>query len=212
MKNYIILIITALSFLTSCKGGDPIPPYTYNVNPHYTWGYQEFYGAYYAQFGVVNNTISLSLFTDSLQLTSVDNELKLVGIGQYLYLEDVFVSPSDTILKSGTYTVCNTENADPFMFYAGKNDTIDSEVYPIGAYIYYIEENATKSKIKLISSGSFTVKRYLNGRCTIICDFVTSDSLKLKGQFDSILEFSNQSIKAKSTISPARKRKLFSFF
>ena len=129
-----------------------------------------------------------------------------------MFLEDVFVSPSDTILKTGKYIISNDENAVPFSVYAGKNDTIDSEVYPIGAYIYYIEENTTKSKMKLISSGSFTVKRYLDGHYTIVCDFVTSDSLKLKGQFDTFLDYANQSVKPKSTLSPTRKRKLFSFF
>jgi len=204
MKKIKILIILFAGLLVSCKGYEPTPPYIYNANPKYTWGYAEFYGAYYAQYGIPNNTLSLSLFSDSL---SINDEGALQGTGQYLFLEDVFIAPADTKLPNGKYTISKTEVADPKTFYAGKNDTIDGEIYPIGAYISYYEENSAKSILKLISEGSFTVTRSRDSEIyTIVCDFITSDSLKLKGTFTGELPHFDQSLKPQRTISPVRRR------
>src|SRR5665647_2652906 len=102
MKNIKILFLLLTILQVSCKNGEPIQPYTYETNPHYSWGYAEFYGAYYADQGIknLNNTFSISLFSDSLKLT---NEGALAGYGQYLFLEDVFVSPLTTKLSIGKY-------------------------------------------------------------------------------------------------------------
>lgn len=185
-----------ISLLLSCKDGDPIPPYVYNANPHYAWGYAEFYGAYYANKGFKNNTLTVSLFSDSLTLT---DKGELVGYGQYLFLEDVFVAPSEVYLLEGKYTINETGN--PFTVFAGMNDTIDSEVYTIGAYITYYEENATKSKIKLISKGTFDVKVINDTIYNIVCDFKTSDSLQLKGSFEAVLPHFDQSLITEKFVS-----------
>jgi len=47
-------------------------------------------------------------FTDSLQL---NDKGQLIGFGQYLYLDDIFVSPADTIFPEGTYTVSASREA-----------------------------------------------------------------------------------------------------
>jgi len=203
MKNLQLLFILFAGLLVSCKAYEPAPPYVYNSNPHYTWGYAEFYGDYYSQYGIKNNTLSLSLFSDSLK---INDQGALEGTGQYLFLEDVFVAPTDTLLPVGKYTISKTEAAYPMTFYAGKNDTIDSEVYPIGAYISYYEENSAKSTMKLISDGTFTVSR-ISGNYTIVCDFKTSDSTKLKGTFTTTkLPYIDQSLKHQQTVSPVRRR------
>ncbi len=196
MKHSKILILLMISFLLSCKGGDPIPPYVYNANPHYAWGYAEFYGAYYADNGIKNNTLTVSLFSDSLTLT--DNG-ELVGYGQFLFLEDVFVVPSAISLTDGKYTI--NETGEPFTAFAGVNKTIDDEVYTLGSYITYYEENATKSKIKLISKGSFDVKMINDTVCSIVCDFKTSDSLQLKGSFEAVLPHFDQSLNPSKFVS-----------
>jgi hypothetical protein len=202
MKKVHFLILLSSCLLASCNNYEPTSLYVYNANPLYTWGYAEFYGAYYEQYGIKNNTISLSLFSDSLK---VNDQNVLEGTGQYLFLEDVFVSPTDTLLPDGIYKISKTEAADPMTFYAGQNDTIDSEVYPIGAYISYYEENTAKSTYKLISDGTFTVSRR-GTNYSITCDFVTSDSLKLKGSFNAILPHIDQSLKPQKTVSPVRRR------
>ena len=189
LKDIKLLFSTLAIFLLSCTGSEPILPYIYEANPHYAWGYAEFYGAYYADAGIKNNTLTVSLFSDSLGLT---NKGELVGYGQYLFLEDVFVAPLNTQLLDGKYTINETGN--PFTVFAGKNDTIDSEVYTIGAYITYYEQNATKSKIKLISKGTFDVKIVNDTVYNITCNFKTSDSLQLNGSFKSVLPHFNQSL------------------
>jgi len=209
MKNLHPFILSFACLLVSCNGGEPVALYKYNNNPKYTWGYAEFYGAYYSQYGIKNNTISLSLFSDSLK---VNNEGTLEGSGQYLFLEDIFISPTDTLLPIGKYTISKTETANSMTFYAGKKDTIDSEIYPIGAYISYYEENTAKSTLKLISNGSFSVSLVNDTIYNIVCDFVTSDSLKLKGTFKGVLPHFNQSIKPTQTVSPARRRTMTKWF
>ncbi|MEI7502859.1 MAG: hypothetical protein WCJ61_06210 [Paludibacter sp.] len=199
MKIFKILFFILTILQVSCKNGEPNLPYTYEANPHYTWGYAEFYGAYYADLGMKNNTFSISLFSDSLGLT---NKGALAGYGQYLFLEDVFVSPLTSKLPEGKYTI--NETANPFTVFAGKNDTIDSEVYTIGAYISYYEQNSAKSKIKLISRGTFDVKIVNDSVYNIVCDFKTSDSLLLKGSFEAVLPHFDQSLAPKKVGSRNR--------
>lgn len=191
MKNLKVVIFILTTFLLGCKGGEPNLLYTYEANPHYAWGYVEFYGPYYATSGVKNNVLTLSLFSDSLKLT---DQGALAGFGQYLFLEDIFVSTADTILPNGKYTI--NETSQPFTVFAGKKDTVDGEVYPIGAYITYYELNSAKSIQKFISSGSFTVNRQ-DSIFSIVCDFKTSDSLQLKGTYTSELPHIDQSLAPK---------------
>ncbi|HEY6915883.1 MAG TPA: hypothetical protein VI413_14490, partial [Paludibacter sp.] len=90
MKYLNLLILFFAIILTSCNGGEPPLPYTYNANPKYTWGYAEYFGKEYATYGINNNIFSLSLFSESL---SIDSTGSLIGTGQYLFLEDIYVAP-----------------------------------------------------------------------------------------------------------------------
>lgn len=193
MKSHNLLILVVVSFLTSCGSGQLDPQFVYNVNPNYTWGYAEFYGAYYANSGIKNNVISLSLFTDSLKRNSIGT---LTGLGEYLYLEDVFVDPTDTLLPTGTYTINDT--GLPFTIAPGKNDTVDNVLYPIGARIFYYEVNAANTTAKLIKSGTFTVSNSGNVY-SIDCNFKTSDNKDLKGTFRGSLPHSNQSLSSQKS-------------
>ena len=175
--------------LSSCGGGQLNQQLVYEKNPHYSWGYAEFFGDYYLpENGNKNNVLSVSLFSDSLKLNGLGN---LTGIGQYLYLEDVFQAPTDTFLQAGTYNV--SDSGLPFTITPGKNDTIDKQVYPLGAYISYYEFNAANSTLKLISSGSLTVG-FTGNLYTIACNFKTSDGMDLKGNFTAALPHIDQSI------------------
>ena len=187
MKFYYPAILALTLLLASC-GGQMNPPYVYNTNPKYTWGYAEFYGAYYTNFGNKNNVISLSLFTDSLKTNSLGN---LTGIGQCVFLEDIFVSKTDTLLPAGTYTINNS--GQPFTVAPGKNDTIDNEVYQLGAVISYYEGNTTMSTIKLITDGSFTVAR-IGNLYSLLFDLKTADKKTLKGSFSAPLPHFNEAL------------------
>lgn len=202
MKQIKLLIIIFVCLLVSC-GHQQNLQYTYNSNPNYTWGYAEFFGAYYADYGNANNVISLSLFSDSL---SIDSTGSLIGIGQYLFLEDIFIAKTDTLLPTGTYTINST--GLPFTVTPGKNDTVDDQVYPIGAYISYYEENTTKSTLKIITEGTFTVSvQGLN--YTIMCDFKTADSSVLKGRFTAKLPYYDEVFSTQK--NAVRKRLLYNY-
>ena len=190
MKFTHLLIISFLILLASCKGYEPTPPYVYESNPHYAWGYAQFFGAYYNEYGNKNNVISVSLFSDSL---STNDDGELMGFGQYLFLEDVFVAAKDTLLPVGTYTI-NTSGST-FTIAPGVNDTIDNEVYTLGATISYFEQNASKSTLKRISSGSMVVSISNDGKHTVNCNFKTADNKELKGSFTEILPHIDESQK-----------------
>ncbi len=195
MKKILIIIVSIVAFI-SCKGTDPSSAYVYNNNPVYTKGYADFYGAYYiTENGNINNTISLSLFSDSLE---INDENALEGTGQYLFLEDIFVSATDTLLPIGTYTINKSGNS--FTVYPGKNDTIDNEVYTVGATIAYYEKNPAKSKLKLITRGTFVVSKF-EKNYSIVFQVVTDDSLQLKGSFTGEIPHYDLSIAKKNVIS-----------
>ena len=203
MNKLSFLLISFVILLTSCGRGVLNPQIVYETNPQYTWGYAEYFGAYYKpENGNKNNVLSVSLFTDSLKINDLGN---LTGLGQYLFLEDVFQSPTSVLLQEGTYIVNNS--GLPFTIAPGKNDTIDNEVYPIGAYISYYEYNAANSTLKTISKGSLTVSLMNDSVYNIVCDFKTSDSTVLKGHFTATLPHIDQSLSI--TKSGIRKKLMY---
>jgi hypothetical protein len=199
-QHFLISVLTLILF--SCTSREPKYEYKYNNNPAFTWGYAEFYGAYYANFNNSNHVITLSLFSDSLY---INDEGNLAGIGQYLFIEDVFMSATDTILPDGTYKT-DTLGA-PFTFYPGEEFVVDDSKFNVGAYIYFIEKKSAFSTIKYVTRGSFDVKT-TGPKQKITCNFVMSDSSVVKGTFNAELPHINQSVTTPAGI--ARKRlKLF---
>ncbi len=181
MNKFTLIKLLVLVSLVSCGTYEPTFKYKYNTNPKYTWGYADFYGAYYSDVQNINNVISLSLFSDSLY---VNNNRNLAGTGQYLFLEDVFVSSTDTILPNGVYKV--SKDKTPFTVYPGEEFKVDDAKYVIGSYIYFIEKNSNYSVQKLISGGSFTVTNLSDTRL-LNFNFVLSDSTRLQGSFTAML-------------------------
>jgi hypothetical protein len=188
MKKQILMIAVLGFLLTSCGGGQLNSQYVYETSPSYSWGYAEYFGAYYADYKNTNNVISLSLFSDSLKINNIGN---LVGIGQYLFLEDVFIPKTDIFLPPGIYTI--NESGLPYTVAPGKNDTIDNEVYSIGANISYYEGNTAMSIQKLVTGGMFTVSR-IGQRYTVIFNLKTADKKDLKGSFTADLPHIDQSL------------------
>lgn len=203
MRNSLLLCFAIAVVFSSCNDYTPVPPYVYESNPHYAFGYAEFYGSYYAEYGNSNNTLSVSLFSDSLK---INENGELVGYGQYLFLEDVFVAPTDSLLPAGVYTV--DDSGKPFTVFKGTNDTINGDIYHSGAYINYFEKTAAKSTVKLITSGTFSVA-VRDAVYTITFDLKTSDNKELKGNFATQLTHVNQSVeetKSKIRKGPALMR------
>lgn len=182
--KFIYLLLMLFSVLqTSCYTDTPDYAYPYNTNPEYTWGYAEFYGAYYKDYNNLNNVISLSLFSDSLYINN-DNEIS--GTGQYLYLEEIYIPPTDTILPNGIYRI--SKGGEVNTITPGEIVHVDKAEYVIGSYIYYIEKKSSYTTRKLISRGTVTVSS--NGtKKTVSCDLVLNDSSKIRGSFSETLTY-----------------------
>ncbi len=186
-------------FLASCNGNTPNPPYVYETNPTFTWGFAEFYGKYFNNYNIDDNVLILNLLSDGL---GVDKDQNLIGVGQYLILEDVFINANDTLLPAGTYTAVDSIiDVKPFTFLKGKEykEKTSSDGIPSGAYIYYFENDASKNAIKYIISGTFTVSYNLqNTKYTITCDFDTKDKKEIKGTFTGELPHYDRSVYVKA--------------
>jgi len=179
MKNVLIPVMLVLLMLFSCEKKEAFI-YDYETNPQYTKGYVDFWGSWYADYGVENNVLSLNAFTDSLL---VDDEGQLNGFGQYLYLEDIFLAPSDTLFPEGTYRISNSGEA--FTIAPGEEFEEEGKKTDVGAYIIYYEQNESFSIRKFIVDGSMTVAQV--GEYTRFdFDFILDDedSTELKGRYD----------------------------
>ena len=188
MKTYILLSLLVLNLLSSCNGREPDQPYLYELNPQYTSGYAQFYGGNSAGSQNPNNVLSVSLFTDSLKF-NIDGTPE--GVGQQLFLRDIFISPTDTFLPEGTYLA--SKSGKPFTFLIGEKLIVDERSYTLGATIHYYEKNSSISTEKLIVDGSFSVSRQVE-IYTIVCDFITNDSTELKGVFIGKLPYTDESL------------------
>lgn len=200
--KYFAIVFTVF-FMSSCYDREPRFEYKYNDKPAYSWGYAEFYGDFYNYADIDRNVLTLSLFSDSLY---VNDEGSLAGHGQYLFVEDIFISATDSVLPAGVYRADTT--AAPMTFYPGELFEVDENKYPVGAYLYYIEKRQAFSTVKYISRGSFDLKRSAGDKYFIEFDFVMSDSSVVKGSFQGKLpHFNNSELPADKV---RKKLKLFS--
>ena len=183
MKKAVIACLFVMSILFSACKTEPIATtYHYDLNPQFTWGYAQFYGDYYRNYNIKNNVLSLNLFTKNLFINS---DKALDGTGQYLLMEDIFVAPNDTLLPAGTYKV--SETAEPFTFYSGKIFKDKNDEIPSGAYIYFIESDAARSKIACITDGTMTISIQNDTIYNIACHFVLDGKDELNGTFSKVL-------------------------
>lgn len=183
IKKAILLNLSLLLLFSSCEKKEPFV-YEYEKNPVYTWGYADFWGDFYSAYRVQENVLSLSVFTNDLSVDSASGNLK--GIGQYLFLEDIFVTPSDTLLPNGTYTV--SESTGPFSIAPGKVLEIDGQKFEVGAFVFFVEKNELYTITKFVSSG--TMKVLNAGHYTRVnFNFVLNDSTRIEGLFEKPLPY-----------------------
>ena len=180
-KNGFIGVLLVV-LLSSCEKKEPFV-YQYEANPRYTWGYADFWGDYYQAYALPYNVVSLSLFTDNL---SIDSTGSLAGTGLYLFLEDIFLSPTDTLLPPGTYTV--SETTDAFTIAPGEELEIDGQKFEVGAYVYFLENNEYYSTIKFITSGTMNVS-YADEATRFDFNFMLDDKTSLKGSYDGQIPY-----------------------
>lgn len=167
--------------LTSCNN-EEVVVYTYNTYPRYTWGVSTNYGQEYASKGVEQVVFGIQLYTDSLKLNA---GLQPEGVGQYLYLEDVYAPSGSETLPEGTYQADTAHTA--FHFAVGGTEIYDGQVFEMGSYIRYYEKNANKSLRRFIRSGTMRVEKGDGNVYRLIFDLVTDDRKPLKGEFYGVL-------------------------
>ena len=196
MRSSLILsLIIFLVLATSCKRNDKDEEYKYATSAEFSWGYAQFYGEYYGDVNINKNVVSLSLFTDSLKIN--DNG-KLAGFGQYLFLEDIFSALTDTVLPQGTYNI--SDSHDAFTIAKGEIVEIDGLKYNVGAFVYFIEKNALFSKLEPIIDGNFTLN-YNESKYYMMFDFLLSDSSRFTGRLNfKTLPFIDESEQYKSGV------------
>lgn len=186
-KASLIIIITIS--LIACTP-ELNAPYTYNTHPALTWGKVEFYGNYYSNYNNLNNVINLSLYSDSITETQSGT---ILGIGQEIILEDLIISPTDTIIPSGNYKISMTKEKQTFA--PGRVVNANNEIQTLGSRIYFFEKISKKSITRLIIDGSLDIS-YSDTTTNIICNLITDDKLQIKGRFKGKLKFINKSILA----------------
>lgn len=179
--RYLIFLLSVFLTFIACDPIDPSQKYQYESKPAYTWGYAQYFGAFYADYNNLNPNFSVSLLSDSLY---VNNSGELAGLGQYLYIEDIFAPIGSTTLPAGTYKADST--GKPFTFYPGVEFKVDDYKINTGAYIYYFEKKQAFTAMKHISSGYFTVQIAEN-KHIINCKFTLSDSSKIEGSYADTL-------------------------
>ncbi len=190
MNKYIFKILLIISLVTwqSCERKEPFV-YQYPTNPAYTWGYAEFWGAFYQHYDVEHHVLSLSLFTDSL---FIDEENALDGIGVYLNIDDIFIPATDTIFPAGEYVISQSiDSINPtngaaygevMTLARGEQYNKDGIKYDMGTYVYFIEELQSYTIRKFVVDGSMTVS-YPGSNIYIKFDFVLDDKSVLQGKF-----------------------------
>ena len=193
-----IAFIFALILLSGCVDRNEYA-YKYESNPTFGWGYAEFFGKYYSGYDINKNVLSLSLFTDSLKVNDKGN---LTGFGQYLFFEDIFLNEGDTILPDGVYN--SSDNYHEFTFTPGSEYEIDGLKYTIGAYMVFVEKDASKSKLQLIKEGSFTVNS-IGSKQSINCTLILDNDSVIHGKFTAPLPYLDESVSASLNV---RKRKV----
>jgi hypothetical protein len=182
MKRLFLPLTLMILFLSSCKEKEEFV-YDYETDPEYTWGYSQFWGPYYSDYGITNNVVTLNLFTDTLDVDTTGN---LIGHGQYLYLEDIFMTPNDTLLPEGTYKI--SESGEPFTIMPGEEVEENGDKFDVGAYVYFIEKNETYSTRKFVIDGNMKVYN-VGDKTLMVFDFLLKDSTKLKGRFEEELPY-----------------------
>lgn len=135
--------IFLLLLLTACQHTTYVP--TQRVASDFNRCYIQCHGAYYDS--IAANVLSLDLYSAGLDLDSTGY---MQGTGTNLYLSDVFVPLTDTVLLPGVYTADTTGSVMTFL--PGK----DFEGNPTGTYILQVTDNKVGS-ITLCTDSTMTV-------------------------------------------------------
>ncbi|MCM1034408.1 MAG: hypothetical protein NC038_01805 [Paludibacter sp.] len=157
MRKQVILYIIISALCIGCKEKTVIEKKQRET--FYNSGSAVFYGAYYEENGILQNVISLDLYTPGVSLDSTGH---IIGTGVNLYFSDIFIAPQDTLLPAGTYESDTT--ALPYTYLPG----MDFDGNISGAYLLDISDGALSS-VEILSNGHYNLQ-YKGD--SLIVDFV----------------------------------------
>lgn len=171
----VLASLVLVLYFTAC--GNNNRPIITPIENEFTQAIAIDYGPYYNKEGIVQNVISLDLYTKNLSLDSTDH---VTGSGVNLYFSDIFLTTSDTSLLTGKYV--SDTSALPLTFLPGMQ--FEGEVS--GAYLLFITENGYS--VDLIKEGTFLVQQDAD---TMQIDFslVRSSGQKYDATFRGIVEY-----------------------
>jgi hypothetical protein len=171
------LYISICLFLAACTAKhNPVKPTI--LETELNQGIVAFYGPYYK--GLAQNVASLDLYSKDITFDSLGY---IQGNGTNLYVSDIFLPLSDTILSEGIYQCDTTGKTKTFL------PGMDFEGNPTGTYLLQIQE-ATISKIILCSDSSFVYSQ--DGDTTDIRFNLISDKQQYEIHFRGVLKYEDR--------------------
>lgn len=180
MRKTLIFFLISLSFI-SCKEKNAIEPHQRDI--FYDKGIATFYGAWYKENGIPQHVIALDLYSPHLTL---NDEGYMTGTGTNLYLSDIFIEATDTLLPETTYRSDTT--ALPLTFLPGMN--YDGNIS--GAYVLDITDGALTAA-EILTEGTFSI-RYKGDSVSIDFHFTTATGKPYVAQFNGQLPFTDATL------------------
>lgn len=167
MRRYLIFAIVCC-VLTGCT------PSHSPITPKSVWdsifvrGDFRFYGAYYPT--VPQHIFSIDLLSRGLEF---DSSYQMVGNGTNLYLSDIFLPLTDSVLQSGIYDIDTTASSYTFLRGMRFGESVT------GTYLVRVSESAVQ-EVVLLTRGQMEVTTY-GDSITFYFQLYTEDSTLYRG-------------------------------
>ncbi len=156
--------------LVCCTTHNRYQPSVSQIDSMFTAGDFRFYGAHYST--IPQNVFSIDLISGGLQF---DSTYRISGTGTNLYLADIFLPATDSVLQSGIYDIDTT--AAPYTILPGMR--FGRAV--TGAYVAQMREGSVTDTL-LFTRGQMTITQWAD---SISLDFqlFTADSARYHGTY-----------------------------
>lgn len=162
--------------LACCTTRNHYQPPTLLTDSVFTTADFRFYGAHYGS--IPHNVFSIDLISRGLQF---DSTYHISGTGANLYLSDIFLPATDSVLQSGIYDIDTT--AAPYTILPGMR--FGRAI--TGTYLAQIRESSVKDTL-FFTRGQMTVTQWAD---SISLDFqlYTADSTRYHGMYQGRVSY-----------------------
>lgn len=169
-RRHFPIVIIIMAMFAGCKPVNVPREQKTATDSVFVVGDFRFYGAYYPS--IEGNVFSIDLLSKGLQFDSL---FHIVGTGTNLYLSDIFLPATDSVLQSGIYDIDTT--AAPYTILPGMR--FGRAV--TGAYVAQMREGNVTDTL-LFTRGQMTLTQWAD---SINLDFqlFTADSSRYHGTY-----------------------------